>query len=307
MLNAFSVHGRYGIGLPMTAGKIFHVSSDTALSNRLQEQFPTDEDGVVRVHATIDAAQDASYGDSGADRGDIVFVYPGHTETWTTALTTTVSGMSIIGLGNGTLTPTITVNGAVDGFNIAAANQTIEHFRFAAPGTDAQTSVINVNAVDGVTIRDIVAIGSTTAKNIVDMITIVAGADYCTIENINFYNETVAVNSFISIEGACTDLTLKNIRCFGECATGGIIDAAKVTNLFMEDVRVATVGTTIPAITLDSNPTGMARNCFFAGTSTTIADDANLGNLMRVDNIKVLEEIDNSKSAMILPAVDAES
>jgi hypothetical protein len=305
MENAFSVYGRSAIPMPRT-GKVFHVSSDTALSNYLQEMYPVDSDGCVRVHATMEAAHDASDGDGGDDRGDTMLVYPGHTETWTTAFTPTVTGMTISGLGNGQLKPTITVNGAVDGVDISGANITFQGFIFAAPGTDAQTSVINVGAVAGVTIRDIQALGSTTLKNVVDMITIEAASHYLTIEDINFYNETVAINSFISIEGACSHMTLRNIRCFGECVTGGIIDAAKVTNLFMEDVRVATVGTTIPAITLDSNPTGMARNCFFAGTSTTIADNANLGNAMRVDNIKVLEETNNSASAMILPAVDAD-
>lgn len=306
MLNAFSIHGRHGIGLPLTAGKVFHVSSDTTLSNRLQEQFPTDEDGCVRVHATLDAALSASDGDGGDDRGDVIYLYPGHTETLTAAQDGFVSGVTIIGLGNGTLQPTFTVSGTIDGFDVDAANVTIQGIRFATPGTDEQTSVINIGAVDGVTLRDIHAIGSTTAKNVVDMITLEAGSDYCTIEDIHFYNVTVAVNSFISIEGACTDLILRNIWCFGTVATAGMIDGGKVTNLNMENVNIGVVGTTKPAVTLDSNPDGLAKNCFFAGTHGTLATNANLGNLMRVDNIKVLEETDNSVSAAIIPAVDTD-
>lgn len=305
MANPFSKYGRNAVELPVM-GKTFFVSSVAATQNYLQQQFPVDEDGVVRVHSTIAAAVSASSGSSGASRGDTVLVMSDHAETLTAALTLSVANMTVRGMASGNRMPTLTINGAVDGVDITAAGVTFEGFAFAAPGTDEQTSVINVNAVDFVTIRNIRAVGSTTAKNVVDMITIVAGSDFCTIEDIRFYNSTVAVNSFISIEGACTDLTLRNIRCFGDCATAGIIDGGAVTNLFMEDVRIATVGTTIPAVILDSNPTGMARNCFFSGTSTTIANNSQLGNVLRVDNIKVLEETDNSKSAMILPAVDVE-
>jgi len=68
---------------------------------------------------------------------------------------------------------------------------------------------------------------------------------------------------------------------------------------------VRTVGTTKPAITLDSNPTGLARNCDFSGTSTTLADNAAMGTGMRLFNIRVLEETDGSAQGALIPAVDA--
>ncbi|CAN8139375.1 hypothetical protein THIOSC15_140006 [uncultured Thiomicrorhabdus sp.] len=74
----------------------------------------------------------------------------------------------------------------------------------------------------------------------------------------------------------------------------------------LENVHVGTVGTTQPAATLGSNPEGMAVNCSFAGTSTTLADNGALGNLMRSFNVRVLEETDNSKQGALIPAVDVE-
>lgn len=302
--NPFSRGGRYGAVVPVI-GKTFFVSSSSALLNDLQERFPVDEDGVVLCHATIAAAVSASSGSSGASRGDTIYVMPGHAETYTAALTLSVAGLSVIGLGNGNLRPTLTGNGTIDCVNITAANVLFENFRFAAPGTDDQTAFINVAAA-GVTIRNIRAIGSTTSKNVVDCITIASGADDLTIDDVRIYNSVVAVNSFISIEAAVARLSLTNIMCFGDVVAGGLIDGAAATHLFMENVRIAVVGSTKPAATLDSNPTGMARNCFFSGTSTTLADNGALGNALRVDNIKVLEETDNSKSAAIIPAVDTD-
>lgn len=302
-LTSSSPYGRFATALPLTFGKTFfvHASGSVPYVN-LGNKFQDDEDGVPRVHTTIAAAVARCT----ASAGDIVYVLPGHTETLTAALTLNVAGVSVIGLGNGMLRPTLNVNGVIDGVNITAANVLFENFHFGVPGTDAQTACINVAGVAGVTIRNITGIGSTTAINVVDMITVAASSNDLVIEDVKFTNATVPVNSFLSIEGACSRVTLKNLWFYGDCVTAGIIDGAAVTHLFMEDVRVGTVGTSIPAITLDSNPTGLARNCFFSGTHTTLATNANLGNAMRVDNIKVLEETDNSRSAAIIPAVDAD-
>lgn len=282
--------------------KDFYVlTSSSSLFGELSTFLTPDADGTVRLHQTLTSALSACT----ASRGDRIHVLPGHTETFTAALAVSVAGVEIIGYGRGTLRPTITVNGAVDGLNITGANVLVENIGFAAPETDEATAMINVAAA-GVTLRNIYGIGSKTSKNFVDCITIASGADDLTIEGLRLYNSVVAVNSFISIEAAVARLSLIDVRCFGDVAAGGLIDGAAATHLFMENVRIAVLGTTMPAATLDSNPTGMARNCFFSGTHTTLATNANMGNVLRLDNIKVLEETDGSKSAAIIPAVDVD-
>jgi hypothetical protein len=282
--------------------KDFYVlSSSSSLYGELSTNITPDYDGVSRLFTSIADALDACV----ASRGDVIHVLPGHAETITAAIDVDVAGVSIVGEGRGSLRPTITVNGAVDGLNISAASVSVSGLHFAAPETDEATAMINVSGA-GVTISDITGIGSQTSKNFVDCITIASGANDLTISNVKIYNSVVAVNSFLSIEAAVARLSLIDIRFFGDVATAGIIDAAAATHVFLENVRVAVVGTTKPAVTLDSNPTGMARNCFFSGTSTTLATNANLGNVMRSDNIKVLEETNNSASAAIIPAVDTD-
>lgn len=301
MKNPFSKFGRSAQPLAIGAAKTFYVASSAVQMGELQNTFPNDEEGVVRAHSTISSALSSCV----ANRGDVVYVLPGYTETLTSALTISVAGVSVIGLGNGTKRPTLTGNGTIDAVNITGDGVLFENFAFAAPETDEQTAAINVAAA-GVTVRNVRIIGSKTSKNIVDCITVASGADDLTIDDVRIYNSVVAVNSFISFEAAVARLTMTNVMAFGDVATGGLIDAATVTHLFMENVRIAVVGSSKPAATLDSNPTGIARNCFFSGTVTTLASNGALGNAMRVDNIKVLEETNNSASAAIIPAVDTD-
>lgn len=240
-----------------------------------------------------------------ASRGDTIIVMPGHAETVIAALTVNIAGITIRGLGHGSLTPTITGNFAGDAMDITAANVIVDNFRFGVPGTDAQTSWINISGAN-VTVKNIRGVASTTSNNVVDCFTLASGANDCTLENIEIFNSVVPVNSFLSIEAAVARLTVKNFYAFGDVATAGIIDAATATQIHLENVTVGTVGTTKAAATLDSNPTGMAIRCRFAGTSTTLADNAALGTGLRLFDVLVLEETDGSKQGALIPAVDAD-
>lgn len=240
-----------------------------------------------------------------AGRGDNIIIMPGHSETVTAQIDLDVAGISIIGVGNGSLKPQFIGNGAIDLFDISAANIKLENIDCGAPLTDAQTSFINVDAA-GAQLINISGIGSVATENVVDCITITANADDLIIDGLRLINKVVAVNSFISLEGAASNVYLRNIDCFGDCVTAGIIDAAKIDYLFMDNVRIATVGTTIAAVILDSNPEGIATNCYFAGTSTTLADNAQMGNLMRLGQLWVTEQTDGTAQMARIPAVDAD-
>lgn len=284
-------------------GKVFIVGNASGVDiDFIRDIAKFDPDGKIRLNTTIETALTQCV----ASRGDVIFVLPGYTETRTTALTLNVAGVKLIGLGQGTLRPALTSNGTIDCVDITADNVTFAGFHFPAPETDASTSAINVAGADGVIIRDITGIGSQTAKNVVDMITVVASSNDLLIEGVRFYNTTVAVNSFLSLEGASSRVTVRNFVAYGECVTAGIIDGALITHLVLESVKIATTGTTIPAVILASNPTGIADGCRWSGTSTTLANNAQLGTGMRMFDNLVLEETDGSKQGALIPAVDAD-
>ena len=284
------------------AAKVFFVGLSTASwYPDFGNIFPNDEDGVVRVYSSISSALSNCV----ANRGDVILALPGYAETLTSALALSVAGVSIIGIGNGSLKPQITVNAAADGFNMNAANVLLDNFHFAAPETDDATAMINFAAA-GLTVRNITGIGSKTSKNFVDCFTIASGADDLTLENIKLNNSVVAVNSFLSIESAVARMKIRGFRAFGDVATAGIIDGAAATQIDWEDVVVGVVGTTKPAATLDSNPTGIINRARFSGTSTTLATNAALGNAVRLFDVLVLEETDGSKQGAQIPAADTD-
>lgn len=231
---------------------------------------------------------------------------PGHTETLTAQIDMDTAGVKLIGLGQGSLRPTITINGTVDGFDVSSANVHIENIGFAVVTTDLATAFINVDAAN-CTLKNIYGLTDTTDVAVVDAITVTANADDLVIDGVEFWNMGLEeVNSFLSLEGAASRVTVKNFFAFGNVDTAGIIDAAKIDYLRLEDINVSVVGTTKPAITLDSNPEGVALRVYAAGTHGTIATNCNLGNLMRLHQVWVTEETDGSKQSAQIPAVDVE-
>jgi hypothetical protein len=73
-----------------------------------------------------------------ANRGDIVFVKPGHAETISTAaiLTLTIAGVAIIGLGQGSNRPTLTFTAAAANIPVTAANITVHNILHKANFAD---------------------------------------------------------------------------------------------------------------------------------------------------------------------------
>lgn len=99
-----------------------------------------------RPFATLDYA----IGRCTANNGDIIFVKPGHVETVVAAggLDLDVAGVTIVGLGNGSLRPTVNFTTAVGAdMDVDAANITISNFLFTG-GIDALTGPIDINAAD---------------------------------------------------------------------------------------------------------------------------------------------------------------
>lgn len=284
-------------------GKVVLVTDILASDTRdLMTRYGVDEvDRTTLIADDIAAGIDLTT----ANRGDHVMVAESHAETLTAKLDLDVPGIVVRGHGYGNEKPTLTGNGAIDTVEFSGDNITFEGFHFAGPLTDAQTSCINVDD-GGATILNITGIGSVGTENIVDMITVTANGDDCYIDGVQFWNSVVAVNSFLSLEGAAARVTVKNFSAFGDVATAGVIDAAKIAYLWLENVSVAVVGSTVPAVTLDSNPEGVAINCNWGGTHGTIATTADLGNLMRIFRNRVLEETDGSVQGGLLPARDTD-
>lgn len=99
-----------------------------------------------RPMSTIDAA----VGMCTANKGDIIFVKPGHVETVTAAagLALDVAGVAVIGLGSGAARPKINFTTATTAdMDVDAASVTLYNLLFTG-GIDALAGPIDVNAAD---------------------------------------------------------------------------------------------------------------------------------------------------------------
>lgn len=112
-------------------GRVFWVYNGTVLQ-------PGQKGGSDGNKGTYDAPFATLLGALGqctASRGDILFVKPGHAETIADAatLTMSVAGVAIVGLGSGSLRPTLTFSTAnTANIPITAANMSIQNFLFKA-------------------------------------------------------------------------------------------------------------------------------------------------------------------------------
>jgi len=111
-------------------GKVFWVYNGTVTQSG-QTGGSNGNDGTFnRPFATIAYALTKCT----ANRGDIIIVRPGHAETIPDAATLAlnVAGVAIIGLGQGSLRPTLTFTAAAANIPVTAANMSLQNFLFVA-------------------------------------------------------------------------------------------------------------------------------------------------------------------------------
>lgn len=200
-------------------GAVYWVDS-TAGSNGNKGTFD-------RPFSTIDYA----IGRCTASKGDIIFVKPGHTETISAAggITADVAGVAIIGLGRGTLRPTVTIGTATSAdFLISAANVTVHNLKFVAAFADI-VRMIGVTAAEAC-IDSCEFVESAADLNWVDVID-ASGTDGTanglTVTNCRAFAVDAGCDSFIEITGDIDRLVVEdNIVVHDNAAAQAFIEQA---------------------------------------------------------------------------------
>lgn len=179
------------------------------------------------------ASIDYAIGRCTASNGDIIFVKPGHTETISAAagIAADVAGVAIVGLGKGSLRPTITLDtAATASLAVSAANVTLHNLLFSANFADI-TRVIDVTAADA-HIDSCEFVAAAVNMNWIDVIDASGAdntADGLTVTNCRAFGLDDANDSFIEITGDIDRLTVEdnfvvhdnaNATAFIEQATG---------------------------------------------------------------------------------------
>jgi hypothetical protein len=218
---------------------------------------------ITKPFASIDYA----IGKCTANQGDVIYVLPGHTESVAEAggIAIDVAGISIIGLGSGSLRPTITLGTAdTASITMSAANTTIKNFIFSAH-LDNIATCFTVSAkdctIDKCEFRDesdalhfLSCILTNTTNN---------GCDGLTVTNCKRSGLAAAATAFISILANEDRVTLTNNLVVDAGATGDVghflIMAAKVvTNAEISHNKLI-----LPACS------AIAVGAFMTGSSTT--------------------------------------
>jgi hypothetical protein len=230
---------RYGaIANPIAVNpnaKVFFVgSTSSAWFGDFAHEFPVDKDGQTRVFSTIDSAIGACV----ASRGDVIYVMPGYTEAVTSSsLTLDIAGVSIIGLGSGSLKPTLTFGATDSRINVTAANCTLKNLRLQAGIGDVVTAVLHATAAQNTQYIDI-EFYATSTYNFINCYTLGAAniSDGCKWER-NYLRTADAGQLALCVTGAAhNDLKFYDNYVVHNAAAAGLLTAGAV-NLLGLDVR----------------------------------------------------------------------
>ena len=137
-------------GLPINQvhpGKVFYVNNSSVLPEGGIGGSNSNDGSYLRPFSTIDYAVSRCT----ANRGDIVLVMPGYTQSVSAAagLGLDVAGVAVIGLGSGSKRPTITLDTAnTADIDVSAANISIQNMIFVANFLAIATCFEMVSATD---------------------------------------------------------------------------------------------------------------------------------------------------------------
>lgn len=253
-----------------TTGKVFVVGDSATVDlSRLQEIYKPDGDGALRIFSSLEACLNS--GDVVADRGDVILLAPGHAETVSSAgaIDLDIAGVSIVGLGQGSLRPTFTFSGVVGAdMDIDAANISIENCIFDLTGVDALAAPIDVNAANFTFRNNLVIQASASAQATLAILTD-ANASGMVVEGCTFTGTGDAgATAAIRIVGG-SQITIKGNSFMGAYGAG----VGAIENLTTLTTRLYVVGNLINNLTASSTKAIVA----IAGTTGQIS-----GNHMQI-------------------------
>ena len=255
-------------------GEVWYVNSGSTTA--------TDGLGLGTSPLTPFATVDFAVGQATANNDDLIIVMPGHTETIATnsAWAMDKAGISVVGLGLGTLRPTFTMTATASVVLMTAADCAIKNILFVAATAD-HTNSIAISATDcqvidcefrhGSSIENIngIDIGGGASVNL---------ADRTRISGCIFSSPTVGAFTAILLSEVEDGVVIENCRIFGEYSEACIHNTASdvLTNLTIKDCMLTNSTTGQHSIQLLSACTGnLIRNYY--NNDMTQATGADVG------------------------------
>ena len=286
-----------GVEGSIGTGKKFYVDSGVATGG--------DSSGTSWTNAVTTI--DAGVGLCTASRGDVIYVAPGHAETVASAtgLVCDIAGISIIGIGNGSMIPTISLGTAVTAkVSVTAANVRLSNLKIISALADVAEGIDPTADADGLVVDNCIFTDGSVSLELKIAINVTADCDNIRLINNRF--STVAAGgctNAIVLAGGSDNSVISGNVAYGTYSAGALLASAALSvNLTITDNIFVTTAE-VAAVTLKADTTGVyARN--FAGSTTTI-----LLTVINDDAMYCWENYDTGApgaSGVINPAIDSD-
>ncbi|KKN84463.1 hypothetical protein LCGC14_0289250 [marine sediment metagenome] len=247
--------------------------------------------------ATIDAAINKCT----ASQGDVIMVQPGHSETLTAAIELDVIGVSVIGVGEGTLRPQLTLAADDNGIEVSAVNCKVENI-YCNERTTTPTSnnaYVDVSAAN----CKLLDLHFDVGAEDLDSITLAAGADSCEIGRCKWVTTADGPDSAIRIEAI---IDLPHIHhCVLDGGTvanafdeGHIVSGSVHTNCLVEYNTLHAIVNNFGLLFTDAATGVIQFNTFSLGTLGGMLDP---GSCMCIENY---EQDAVDESGLLVPGVN---
>ncbi len=199
-----------------------------------------------------------------ANKGDIVFLMPGHAETLSAELSISTEGVSVIGLGNGDNKPVITADNTATSLTLAADNLTLFGIVFQND-VDSQVEVIDIADAQYARVEQCQFIEGSSKQYLLGISITNAGADNVVIKDCELTCTALGANSAIKIGVVVDRLTIEGCTVIGDYADACIHNPIGniATNLIIRDCFLKNDNTGEHSIELVSACTGaLIRNYY---------------------------------------------
>jgi len=269
-------------------GEVFWVNNSSVLAKDGVGGSNGNDGSYRRPFSTLDYA----VGKTTASRGDVIYVMPGHVETFTAAdgVDFDVAGITVIGLGRGTKQPQFKLNHANAELVIGANDVGLYNLRITSTITGVKIGIdVETLNTDSVISGCRFDVETTTTDEFLITINYTVGCDNFLVENCTIDNGLGGAAAGIKLVGATAGGTIRNNRIVGDYSLAiisGITTAS--TEIYIEDNTLFQGGSgdinAVAAIVLVNATTGLtARNVMVVDLTTHVAAQTGSGRIMSLN------------------------
>lgn len=237
-----------------------------------------------------------------ANYGDVIIVLPGHNEgiTSAAAIDFDIAGISVIGVGNGTLRPTIDFDHADASVAIGANNVTLYNIRFRC---SANAITVGLDIEDGVTDATVAYCRFGDAETATDEFAISLRTGDASNRAHILYNEfsagaQAAVNAIHFAKDTDETLVIGNIIT-GTYSTAPIAGSTTASTNLLIDGNYFYTGGSADTFNLVAASTGIVSNNYITMNAASAATALDIGNCLNIHNWLIADDdVGGTKAAI---------